>query len=418
MPDLQRVVITGVGVVSPVGNDAASAWSSLLAGTSGIGPVTRFNASELPVRIAGEVKGFDPAERIGGKEINRMDLSQLYGLAASDEALAQARLGREHPEGWDPLRVGVYMGSGIGGILSYEHNYDVFLSRGPRRVSPFLVPMLCSNLIPGNIAIRHNFKGPNLSHVTACATASSALGEAYRAIKHGYADVLVAGGAESAITGLTISGFARMRALSTSNERGQAASRPFDRRRDGFVIAEGAAALVLESLESAQRRGVPVLAEICGYGATCDAFHQTAPAEGGEGIVRAMRMALDENGARPEQVGYVNAHGTSTPFNDKHETAAIRTVFADHADQLAVSSTKSMSGHMLGASGALEAVACVLGLGQGKVHPTINLDDPDPDCDLDYVPGEARALDHEYAVSNSMGFGGQNASLLFKRWDA
>jgi 3-oxoacyl-[acyl-carrier-protein] synthase II len=310
------------------------------------------------------------------------------------------------------------MGSGIGGILSYEHNYDVFLSRGPRRVSPFLVPMLCSNLVPGNVAIRHGLKGPNFTHVSACATGTTAIGEAFRCIKHGYADILLAGGAEAAITGLTISGFARMRALSTSNDRGAAASRPFDRKRDGFVIAEGAAALVLESLESAQRRGVEILGEVLGYGATCDAFHQTAPAEGGAGIVRAMQLAFEEGKAQPQQVGYVNAHGTSTPFNDKHETTAIRTVFQSHADQLLVSSTKSMSGHMLGASGAMEAVACIKGLQEGRVPPTINLEEPDPDCDLNYVPSESQALDHNHVISNSMGFGGQNASLLLKRWDA
>lgn len=418
MTDRRRVVITGVGVVSPVGNDAPSAWSNLLAGRSGIGPITNFPADELPVRIAGEVKGFDAAARVGGKDANRMDRCQLFGVAAADEALAQAKLGRGYEGALDPARVGVYMGSGIGGILTYEMNYDKFLSRGPRRVSPFLVPMLCSNLIPGNIAIRHGLKGPNMTHVTACATASNALGEAVRAIRHGYVDALVAGGAEAAISPVTVAGFANMKALSTSNARGATASRPFDKTRDGFVIAEGAGALVLESYESAASRGVEILGEIAGYGATCDAFHQTAPSEGGEGVVRAMRAALAEAGVAPDEVGYVNAHGTSTPFNDKHESAALATVFGDHAPALAVSSTKSMSGHMLGASGALEAIACVMGLRDGRVHPTAHLETPDPDCPLDYVPGGARDLPHRYAVSNSMGFGGQNASLLFRRVDA
>lgn len=418
MTATHRVVITGMGVLAPVGNDVESAWGNLLAGRSGIAGITHIDVSQLPVKIAGEVKDFDPAVRIGGKEINRMDSCALYGAAAADEALSQAKLGKDHPGGWDPDRVGVYMGSGIGGILSYEKNYDAFLAKGTRRVSPFLVPMLCANLVPGNIAIRHGLKGPNFTHVSACATASTAIGEAFRCLKHGYADVLVAGGAESAISPLTISGFANMKALSTSNERGSAASRPFDRTRDGFVIAEGAGALVLETLESATRRGVPVLGEVIGYGATCDAYHQTAPSEGGEGIVRAMRAALQEAGIGPGEVAYVNAHGTSTPFNDKHETMAIKSVFGDHATRLCVSSTKSMSGHMLGASGALEAMACVKGLIDQRVHPTAHLEEPDPECDLDYVPGEARELSHGYAISNSMGFGGQNASLLFKRWDA
>ena len=412
-----RVVVTGVGVVSPVGNDVETAWENLLAGKSGIAEITQIDCRELPVKIGGEVKDFDAKERIGGKEVNRMDRCQLFGAAAADEALAQAELGRDFPDAMDPTRVGVLVGSGIGGILTYEKNYDMFLSRGPRRVSPFLVPMLCSNLIPGNIAIRHGLKGVNFTHVSACATASTALGEAYRTIKHGYADAILAGGAEAALSPVTIAGFANMKALSTSNDRGSTASRPFDKRRDGFVIAEGSGVVVLESLESARKRGVEILGELIGYGATCDAFHQTAPSEGGEGIVRAMRQALDEGGANPEDVLYVNAHGTSTPFNDKHESMALRTVFGDHADTLCISSTKSMSGHMLGASGGLEAVACLLGLRQGRVHPTAHYEVPDPDCPLDYVPNEARELEHQYALSNSMGFGGQNASLLFRRFD-
>ncbi len=417
MSKVQRVVVTGVGVICPVGNDADTAWSALLTGTSGIGPIQRFNPQELPVRIAGEVKNFDPQERIGGKEVNRMDSSQLYGVAAADEALEQARLGRNFPDALDPHRIGVYVGSGIGGIRTFEKNYDIYLSRGARRVSPFLVPMLCSNLVPGNIAIRHGLKGPNFTHVSACATASTAIGEAFRAIKHGYADVIVAGGAESAITPVTIAGFANMKALSTANDRGASASRPFDKTRNGFVIAEGAATLVLESYDSAISRGVPILGEIVGYSSTCDAFHQTAPAEGGEGIVRAMQEALREAQISPQEIGYVNAHGTSTPFNDKHESQALRTVFQEHSDQLAISSTKSMSGHMLGASGGLEAIVCILGLRDGSVHPTAHLSTPDPDCPLDYVPETARDLDHRYALSNSMGFGGQNASLVFRRFD-
>lgn len=411
-----RVVITGMGIVSPLGSTAAESWDSLVQGRSGIGPIQQFDPKDIAVRIAGEVLDFDASERVGGKDVNRMDRCQLFGIGAADEALSQAKLGRDFPDAIDPTRIGVYMGSGIGGILTYEKNYDNFLKRGPRRVSPFLVPMLCSNLVSGNIAIRHGLKGANFTHVSACATASTALGEAFRAIKHGYVDILVAGGAEAAISPLTVSGFANMKALSTSNDRGAAASRPFDKDRDGFVIAEGAGALVLESLESAQRRGVEVLAEIVGYGATCDAFHQTAPAEGGEGIVRAMRLALEEGGLTPDQVGYINAHGTSTPFNDKHETQALKTVLGDRAPKVPVSSTKSMSGHMLGASGALEAFACIQSLQKKIVHPTINYETPDPDCDLDYIPNQAREHDFDLALSNSMGFGGQNASLALKRF--
>ncbi len=412
-----RVVVTGLGVVSPVGNDVATVWSNLLAARSGIGPLAHVDTTGLAVTIGGEVRGFDPERDIGGKDINRMDPCQHFGVAAADQAIAQARIGRDHQaSGWDPNRVGVYLGSGIGGVQSWEKNFLAFQQKGARRVSPFLVPMMVSNLIPGNVAIRHGFKGVNFSHVSACATASTAIGEAFRAIRHGFADVVVSGGSEAAITPMTISGFANMKALSGSSHLGAAASRPFDRGRDGFVIAEGAGALILESLESATRRGVEILGEVVGYGATCDAYHQTAPAEGGEGIVRAILLALAEAGIGPDRIGYVNAHGTSTPFNDKHETLALKTALGEHAHRIPVSSTKSMSGHMLGASGALEAIACVLGLREQRIHPTANYSEADPECDLDYVPNEAREHRHEYALSNSMGFGGQNAALVFRRF--
>lgn len=412
-----RVVITGLGAVTPLGLDVASTWQGLLEGRSGIGPITRFDATEIPVKIAGEVKGFDASEVIGGKEVLRMDPCQQYGVAAADQALAQAGLGKDHPGAVDPERFGCYVGSGIGGIHTWDANTRSLIDKGPRRVSPFMVPAMISNLVPGNIAIRHDAKGPNFAHSSACATATTSIGEAFVALRAGLADVMVAGGAEAAVEPLPICGFARMKALSTSNDRGASASRPFDQTRDGFVIAEGAAVVVLETLEHAQARGAEILAELVGYASTCDAHHQTAPPPDAAGIRRAIQLCLAQAEISAADVGYVNAHGTSTPFNDKTETIALHAAFGEHAPNLAISSTKSMTGHMLGASGGVEAIACIEGLRAQRVHPTAHLETPDPECDLDYVPGQARDLSHTHAISNSMGFGGQNAALLFRRWD-
>ena len=413
----RRVVITGLGVVAPNGLGAEETWNNLLGGVSGIGPITSFDTTNHSVKIAGEIKQWDPAKFFDGKESHRLDRAAQFAIVASDEACKQARIGRGSEKNWDPDRSGCTLSSGIGGILTLEEASFQYLEKGPRRVSPFLIPKLIINTIPGNIAIKHDLRGPNFALVSACATGAHSIGEAFRQIRWNYADIVVAGGAEGAITPLTVAGFQNMKALSTRNELGAAACSPFDKDRDGFVIAEGAACLVLEELSSAQRRNVPILAEICGYGASCDAYHITAPKEGGEGIVRAMRIALTEAGVSPDQIGYINAHGTSTPFNDRHETIALKTVFQERARSIPISSTKSMVGHLLGGAGAIGAFACVKTLQEGKIHPTTNLKTPDPECDLDYVPNEARAASVHYALANSMGFGGQNASVVFKKFE-
>jgi 3-oxoacyl-[acyl-carrier-protein] synthase II len=412
----RRVVVTGLGVVSPNGITADETWRNMLSGVSGIAAITAFDTSGYGVRIAGEVRGWDPGRYLETREINRLDRCAQFAVVAADEACGQARIGRDSGRTYDADRVGVLMSSGIGGILTLEDAAKSFVERGPRRVSPFLIPRLIINTIPGNIAIRHDLRGPNFAMVSACATGAHSIGEAFRQIRWSYADIMVAGGAEGAITPITVAGFQNMKALSTRNELLGAASSPFDRDRDGFVIGEGAACLVLEALESARRRDVPILAEIVGYGATADAYHITAPKEGGEGLVRAMRLALAEACLPPDAVGYVNAHGTSTPFNDRHETTALKTVFGDRARSIPVSSTKSMVGHLLGGAGAIGAYVCTKTLQEGKIHPTTNLKTPDPDCDLDYVPNEWRAASIEHAVANSMGFGGQNASLVLKKF--
>jgi 3-oxoacyl-[acyl-carrier-protein] synthase II len=409
------VVVTGLGAITPLGNSVAASWQDLVAGKSGIGPVTAFDVTDFPVKIAGEVRGFDPVALFGEKEARHLDRYAQFGLASADEALRDAGLGPEHPGGFAPERAGVMVGTGIGGLHSLESNLAILHERGHRRVSPFLIPMLICNAVGGHISIRFGLKGPSMCHSSACATGSHAIGEAFRAIMWGYADLIVAGGCEAATTKATMAGFANMKALSTSSERGPAASRPFDRERDGFVMAEGGAVLILEELEHARRRGAKIYGEVAGYGATSDAHHITAPSEGGDGIVRAMRLALDEAGLQPDELSYVNAHGTSTPFNDRTETAAYKTFFGEAARRIPISSTKSATGHLLGGAGSLEALFCVLAMRDSVLPPTINYEHPDPECDLDYVPNQARPAAVTAALTNSMGFGGHNATLIFRK---
>jgi len=413
----RRVVVTGLGAIGPNGVGVETVWKNLVAGVSGVGAIQSFDCSNHSVKVAGEVTDFDPTAFIDVRECKRLDRVSQFAHVVPDEALAAAHLARGFDGAVDGCRVGVIFGSGIGGIHTLEEQHDTLRDRGPRRVSPLMIPMLITNIIPGNISIRHGFKGPNFAIVSACATATHAIGEALFCILNDRADVVVTGGTEGAITPLTVAGFANMKALSTRNDLGSKASAPFDRLRDGFVIGEGGGCLVLEELEHARRRGATIYAEVVGYGATCDAHHITAPAEGGEGIVRAMRLALDMARLEPAAVEYVNAHGTSTPHNDKHETIALKTVFGERAYRIPVSSTKSMVGHLLGGAGAIEAVATVKTLHSGVVHPTLNLENPDPDCDLDYVTEGSREVGVACAVSNSMGFGGQNASLVFRKFD-
>jgi 3-oxoacyl-[acyl-carrier-protein] synthase II len=408
---MRRVVVTGVGVVSPLGCGNAKNWDALIAGKSGIGPITRFDASDLPVRIAGEVKDFVAEDYIDKKEIKKMDLFIQYSLAAAQFAMEDSGLviNEENAE-----RVGVLVGAGLGGLSSIERYHSALLEGGYKKVSPFFIPMLIINLAPGHISIKYGAKGPNLSSVSACATGTHSIGDAYHMIKRGDADAMIAGGTESTVTPLGIGGFAVMKALST-HEDPTTASRPFDRDRDGFVLSEGAGIVVLEEYEAAKARGAKIYGEVVGYGLSGDAYHLTSPAPGGEGAARCIKMALSTAKVNPEQVDYINAHGTSTTFNDLYETMAIRSVFGPHADKLMVSSTKSMTGHLLGAAGGIEAIFSLLAMQNSVVPPTINYNDPDPECNLDYVPNTARDAKVEYAMSNSFGFGGTNASLLFKK---
>ena len=409
----RRVVITGLGVLSPLGIGVAENWRRLCAGESGIGPITRFDTSEYPTKIAGEVRGFDPTQWIAKKEVRQMDLFIQYGIAGAAMAVAHAELDLRPPP--DPERFGVFVGAGLGGINTLETTIAALREKGPRHgISPYFVPAIIVNLAAGQISIRHGCKGPNLSHVSACSTGAHSIGEAFRTITHDDADVMIAEGTESTVTPLGIGGFCSSRALSGRNDAPTRASRPFSASRDGFVLSEGCGILVLEELGHARARGARILGEIVGYGLTGDAYHITMPPPTGEGAQRCMRMALRDGGLKPEQIGYINAHGTSTGA-DAIETQAIRAVFGAHADRLAVSSTKSMHGHLLGAAGGLEAAITVLALQHGILPPTINLDDPDPACDLDYVPHVARARQVEYAMSNSFGFGGTNAALIFRR---
>jgi 3-oxoacyl-[acyl-carrier-protein] synthase II len=410
-----RVVVTGLGAVTPLGNSVPEYWRAVCEGRSGVGPITRFDPKRLDARIAGEVKGFDPLRVIEKKELKKLDLFIQYALVAGVEAVEGAKIDFSQV---DPTRGGALIGSGIGGILSILEWHRVLLEKGPSRISPFFVPSLIINMAAGQLSMRYKLKGPNSSVVTACATGNHAIGDAFRIIQRGDADLMVAGGSEAIIDELPLGGFAQMKALSTRNDEPTRASRPFDADRDGFVVGEGAGIVVLESAEHARRRGARIYAEIVGYGMTADAYHMTAPDPEGDGAMRAMLGALKDGGLRPEDVGYINAHGTSTPYNDKTETLAIKQVFGEHARKLAVSSTKSMIGHLLGAAGGVEAVVTILALQNGVLPPTINYETPDPECDLDYVPNVARKVEVEAALSNGFGFGGTNATLAFRRWRA
>jgi 3-oxoacyl-[acyl-carrier-protein] synthase II len=409
----RRVVVTGLGLVSPVGIGVDESWSALVAGRSGIAPITLFDASTFPTRIAGEVKGFDPGKYMDRKEVRRNDRFIHFALAAAEMAVRDSGLDMAKE---DPERVGCIIGAGLGGLGTIEDEHKTLMEKGVKRIGPFFIPALIVNLAPGQISIRYGMKGPNFSPVSACATGNHSIGDAMLYIERGMADVMVTGGAEATITPLGIGGFCAARALSERNDAPEKASRPFDKARDGFVAGEGSGLLVVEEYEHARRRGARIYAELCGYGASADANHITAPAPEGEGGQRAMRMALRDAGVSPEQVGYVNAHGTSTPQGDVAECQAINKVFGDHARRgLMVSSTKSMTGHLLGAAGGLEAVVTVLAIARGVLPPTINVDEQDPECALDVVPNHAREKRVDVAMSNSFGFGGTNAVVVFKR---
>jgi 3-oxoacyl-[acyl-carrier-protein] synthase II len=407
----RRVVVTGMGTVCPLGNSVAEAWQAARAGKSGIGQITRFDATNFTSQIIGEVRDFDISKYLDAKEVKKHDLFSQYAIAASQEAWDDAALSGHS---YDPSRFGCILGVGIGGITIHEKYFEAFLAGGPRKISPFLIPAMISNLGPGNVAIRYGLKGINFTITSACTSATHAIGESYRMISCGLQDAIITGGSESAVTPMGIGGFCAMKALSTRNNEPEKASRPFDRDRDGFVFSEGAAVLVLESLESAKKRGAKIYAEVTGYGTSCDAYHITAPSLDGEGAVACMSEAIKDAGLRPEEISYVNAHGTSTPFNDLTETKAIKQVFGDYAKKgLLVSSTKSMTGHLLGAAGAIEAIFSVLSIVDSVVPPTINLDNPGEECDLDYVAHTARACEVKNVISNSFGFGGTNASVVF-----
>ncbi|SEA67022.1 3-oxoacyl-[acyl-carrier-protein] synthase II [Desulfuromusa kysingii] len=409
---MRRVVVTGLGVVSPLGTGVEKNWAAVTSGQSGISAITRFDASELPTQIAGEVKDFNAEDYIAKKEIKKMDLFIQYGLAAAEMALQDSGL---EINDVNAERVGVLVGSGLGGLPAIEKYHQVLLERGYKKITPFFIPMLIINLAPGQISIKFGAKGPNLSSVSACATGTHSIGDAYHMIARGDADAMFAGGTESTITPLGIGGFNVMKALSTRNDSPQTASRPFEKNRDGFIMAEGAGILMLEEYESAKKRGADIYCEVAGYGLSSDAHHLTQPAPGGEGASRCIKMALHNAGLNPEQIDYVNAHGTSTYFNDLYETMAIKNVFGDHSKKIMVSSTKSMTGHGLGSAGGIEAAFSALVLKHGVIPPTINYDEPDPECDLDYVPNQARQVDCQAVISNSFGFGGTNATLAFRK---
>ena len=406
-------MVTGVGLVSPLGIGTEANWEALCAGRGGIGPITHFDASEFSSQIAGEVKGFDPLQFVNKKDVKKMDVFIQYAIAASQFAMDDAGVSVTEDIA---TRVGVFIGSGIGGFSTIEREHKALIEGGPRRISPFFIPASIINLAAGQVSIRFSAKGPNSATCTACSASAHAIGDAFEIIRRNEADVMIAGGSEAAITPLAVGGFAAMRALSTRNADPLHASRPFDRERDGFVMGEGAGVIILEELEFAKQRRAPIYAELVGYGMSADAFHITAPSEDGDGGMRVMDKALKHAGVQPAQVDYINAHGTSTPFNDKLETLAIKRLFGDHARTLAISSTKSMTGHLLGAAGGLEAGITVLAVKHQVIPPTINYEFPDPECDLDYVPNQKREAKIEYALSNSFGFGGTNGALLFKRY--
>ena len=409
----KRVVVTGLGAITPIGNTLTEYWEGLLSGRNGIGPITLFDPSKHACRFAGEVKGFDPHDYLPRKEAKRMDRFAQFAVAASKQAIADAQF---EINDLNAERVGVIIGTGVGGLKVMEEQNEVLLTRGPSRCSPFTVPMMIANMAAGLTAIHTGAKGPNNCTVTACAAGSNAIGDAFRLIQQGYAQAMVCGGTESPITPLGVAGFASAKALSTRNEDPSIASRPFDRDRDGFVMGEGAGILLLEELESALKRGAKIYGEIVGYGMTCDAYHMTKPVPGGMGAMRAIELALKDGRLEPDMVSYINAHGTSTPANDPTETQAIKKALGDSAYQVAISSTKSMTGHLLGGSGGIEAVATVMAIAKDRVPPTINLTNPDPDCDLDYVPNQSRPLKVEVALSNSFGFGGHNVTLAFRKY--
>jgi len=412
----QRVVVTGLGAITPVGNDVETTWEGLLSGRSGVDRIASFDPSDLDVQIAAEVKDFDVEERFGRRRARRNGLFALLALEAAHQAVEDSGL-VFGADGIDQERIGVVIGTGIGGVLALLENYDVYKTRGSRRVSPFMVPSLMPNAATALVAIEYELKGASFAISSACATGSHAIGEGAAIIRRGDADIVLCGGSESATHPLSIAAFTNMGALSTRNDEPQRASRPFDAERDGFVLGEGAGVIVLESLEHARERGAAIRGELIGYAGTCDAFHIAAPEESGEGAGRAMALALQDAGIAPSEVDYVNAHGTSTPLNDGIETGAIRAVFGEDADRLAVSSTKSMTGHLMGAAGAVEAIVCIRTLETGWVPPTINYENPDPACDLNYVPNEAKQLGAKIALSNSFGFGGHNGCLVFRRWE-
>lgn len=409
----KRVVITGLGIISPVGTGLEQFWSSLTGGVSGIRRVTRFDPTNFSTKIAGEVADFEPTNYVDKKEARRMDRFTQFAVAATGMAIKDAALNLEE-ENRD--RIGVILGSGIGGIGTLEDQARILAEKGPGRVSPFFVPMMIANMGAGQVAISYRLRGPNVTSVTACASSTNAVGDAFKMIQWGHADVMITGGTEAPITPLAMAGFISMKAMSTRNDEPEKASRPFDAGRDGFVVGEGAAILVLETLERALNRGARIYAEIVGYGSTCDAYHMTAPDPEGCGAANSMREALADAGLEPGAVDYINAHATSTPLGDKAETTAIKNVFGPHAYRMAVSSTKSMTGHLLGAAGGLEAMVCVMAIQRGIIPPTINYEQPDPECDLDYVPNVARKAGVSVALSNSFGFGGHNATLVFKKY--
>ncbi|OPY80169.1 MAG: 3-oxoacyl-(acyl-carrier-protein) synthase 2 [Syntrophorhabdus sp. PtaU1.Bin153] len=411
----RRVVVTGIGLVTPCGVGVDNVWKNILNGQSGIGPLTRFDTTRFDTKFAGEVKAFNPEDYVPPKEVKKMDLFIQYALGAAHEAVNDAALDTASE---DPERIGVVVGTGLGGLPTLEKYHSVLLERGPGRITPFFIPMLIANEAPGHIAIQHGFKGPNLCIVTACATGAHSVGEAFRIIQYGDADVIVAGGSEANLTPLTVGGFNAMKALSTRNDAPEKASRPFERDREGFVVAEGSGILIMEELEHAQKRGARIYAELVGYGYNGDAYHITAPCPDGDGAIRCMRMALRDAGIAPDGVDYINAHGTSTKLNDYIETLAIKEVFKEKAYGIPVSSTKSMTGHLLGAAGAVEAIFAVLSIRDRVCPPTINYENPDPDCDLDYVPNTARSHNVNVAMSNAFGFGGTNSTLIFRRFEA
>jgi 3-oxoacyl-[acyl-carrier-protein] synthase II len=410
-----RVVVTGLGLVTPVGNDVESTWDALLDGKPGGAPITKFNASNQQVRFACEVKGFDPLQYIDRKEARRYDLFAQLALAAAHQAISQAGLEGRFPS---PDRTGVVIGSGIGGMQTYEDNCSLYLTKGPDRVSPFFVPMFIPDIAAGLVSIRYGLKGPNFATVSACASSAHAIGESFTMIRHGTADAMVTGGSEGAITGLTVAAFANMKALSTRNDSPETASRPFDKDRDGFVLGDGGAMVVLESLEHAERRGARILGEVLGYGSSADAYHITSPAESGEGAQRALKSALEDGHIDIKDVGYINAHGTSTPQGDIAETRAVKAVFGEQARKLVFGSTKSMTGHLLGGAGALEFIVSLLASNCGVIPPTINQFTPDPECDLDSAPNRRVERRVDVALSNSFGFGGHNVTLAVRRWEA